>query len=82
VQDEPNYWWLSGWAGRPCSWQVWLITAAFIVLLIIVNLLSGLRVQGAQEPSVSGSFTALCFVVIVGAFLGGRWLKSGPPNQG
>ena len=79
MQDERNYWWISG---RPCSWQGWLFTAAFIVLLVIVTLFSGLRIQGAQEPIVPWSFTALCFVVIVGAFFGVRWLKSGPSHQG
>jgi hypothetical protein len=85
VQDERNYCSISGrywWTGQSCSWQGRLITAAFIVLLVIVALFSGLRIQGAQELIVPGSFTALCFVVIVGAFFGVRWLKSGLPHQG
>ena len=85
VQDERNYWWISShcqWTGRSCSWQGRLFTAAFIVLLVIVTLFSGLRIEGAQELIVPGSFTALCFVVIVWAFFGVRWLKSGPPHQG
>jgi hypothetical protein len=84
VQDERNYW-FSGrywWTRRPCSWQGRLITATYIVLLVIVTLFSGLRIQGAQEPIVSWSFTALCLVVIVGAFYGVLRLKSGPPHQG
>ncbi len=84
MQDEGNYWWLSGrywWTGRPCSWQGWLITAAVLVLLVIVTLFSGLRIQGAQELLVPWYFTVLSLVVILGAFFWVLRLKSSPPHQ-
>ena len=69
-RDERDIWFPAkryGWGwGLPCTWQGWVVTAAYLVLLLI----GVLAIDGERQPALfmgwmtgwSAAFIAVCWV--------------------
>jgi hypothetical protein len=76
MQRENRYWFPAkryGWGwGLPCTWQGWLVLAAFLVLVAAGAIVF--------PPTTSHGFYYVYIALLVALLLGVCWLKGEPPR--